>query len=918
MERLRPLSNLLAVILVCAAPVSSFALVMRDSGPEPVIVQIKDSLRTSDDLDERLAGLLTLGRQNHLKLEQWWAGSKLLALISFPSTFSEQRALDVVAQLQQSAAVEKVVALSAQNLEFKPVDFERAYRPDQTMPDAARRGFDKDRIHGRSQPTYDSASLSRIAHAPNRLIVKWKEENVWKADQAGFTRRMAEFHAAAGCRVVREDRKSSTDLTHVLEFDNPDTLPTKLNQYANSGLVVYAQPDFVYELTAVPSAAPNDPVYASSPGPQWALPQIEAPQAWAVPCPNPAGSGPDVPCTGNHSVIIAVCDGGAPVNGPPRFASPSPSPHPDFKDNIWDGQNKVYSTSAENSANIHNWYGRNFDVTDDRGHGTHVASIIGARGNNGSYMTGVAWDTSLMILKVTNSGHARGTTDQQVTLALSSDVSSAIAYAAKNGATAINISLQHRYYDTVADGEPLYETDPNMLQALRDARSKGMLVVTAAGNGNEQVNRELSPAGIPTDNMIVVGATTKNDTRATYSNYGRHQVDLGAPGGERNPNDVNDNSGAILGLAALSTGCFQFGCISPNFYDASHRYLYMSGTSMATPHVSGAVALLKSKYPWENYTGIRDRILMATDHISSLAPYWRTGGRLNLYKALQPRNLILNLSTRARVEGGDKVMIAGFVIGGSKDGGPLRVAIRGLGPSLPVNVARLGNPVVELHRSDGSIVVTNDDWQQDSSSGEVSSLGLQPSDTREAALVKALSPGAYTVVLRDRGAQYGVGIVEIYNLDGNANEKSRLLNLSTRCLVGTGDNTASAGLIVRGPTDPNLPDDRPSVADRRVLVFGKIPMLDATHQVPGALQDPDIELHDADSILSRNSDYGLVEDNSQMQAVLENNSLTEAGFKPVNASEAGLWPFLRPGAYTTVLTGKNNSTGVGLVEFYEY
>jgi hypothetical protein len=253
---------------------------------------------------------------------------------------------------------------------------------------------------------------------------------------------------------------------------------------------------------------------------------------------------------------------------------------------------------------------------------------------------------------------------------------------------------------------------------------------------------------------------------------------------------------------------------------------------MAAPHVTGAVALVKSRYPWENYFGIRDRILMGVDHLASLSSLWRTGGRLNLYNALQPRNLMLNLSTRARVEGGDSVMIAGFVVGGSRDGGgaynggPIRLAFRGLGPSVPVNVPRLGDPVITIYNSAGIAVASNDNWAQDPSAPELVADGLAPTNVHEAALIASLNPGAYTVVLADKGTQYGVGIVEIYNLDGSSNERSRLLNLSTRCLVGSGDDTAVAGLIARGPSpaDSIQPADRPGVPDRRVLIRGMIPV----------------------------------------------------------------------------------------------
>jgi hypothetical protein len=294
-------------------------LIMRDSGPEPVIVQIKQSLRSSDDLDNRLTELAAVRGQNHLGFLRVWAGDKLLYLISFPPGLNEAQATAIVQKLKQCPAVEKVVAVSAANLEFRTGDFARAYTPDERIPDVAMRGFDAARIKHRQQSVEDISGMLLAPHAPNRLIVRWKDEYAWKADQNGFRERIAALHREAGCRLLREDHRSATRLVHVLEFDDARLLADKLKKYIESGLVVYAQPDFIYK----PLATPNDPAYNGAPGPQWSLPLISAPQAWDI-------------TTGSHDVIIAVGDSGAPVDGPPAFPR---TPHPDFAANLWDGQN---------------------------------------------------------------------------------------------------------------------------------------------------------------------------------------------------------------------------------------------------------------------------------------------------------------------------------------------------------------------------------------------------------------------------------------------------------------------------------------------------------------------------------------------------------------------------------------------------
>lgn len=154
-----------------------------------------------------------------------------------------------------------------------------------------------------------------------------------------------------------------------------------------------------------------------------------------------------------------------------------------------------------------------------------------------------------------------------------------------------------------------------------------------------------APSGLPDDNIIAVAASDQNDLHATFSsggstNVGFKTVDLAAPGKD------------IYGVNQADDG----------------TYFIFEGTSQAAPHVTGAVALIKSEYAWENYFGLRDRILMGTDSLSAWSSSVRTGGSLNVDKALKPRTVVHNISTRARVENGDKVMIGGFVVSNTTNG----------------------------------------------------------------------------------------------------------------------------------------------------------------------------------------------------------------------------------------------------------
>lgn len=842
------------VLLAAFLPLTASALIMRANGPEPIIVQIKESLRISDDLDTRLNELATARQQNGMGVVKWWAGRRLLVMLSFPSNFTQQQAMRVITKLEQLAAVEKVVPVSGYNLEFKSGDFVRGYEPSDAIPDVARRGFDADRI-GKSYPAPDPLGLARTPHAPNRFIVRWKEELIWKADQTRFSQRLADFHRGSGCRVVNEFRYSPTQLTQVVEFDDPATLADKLKRYMDTGWAVYVQPDYLYQATAVP----GDPAYAGYPGPQWSLANISAPQAWDL-------------TIGDPSVILAVGDTGANVN------------HPEFSSNLWWGQ-------TDSSTGNHNFISNSANVDDDYApyyHGSNVASIIGAQGNNGTAMTGVAWDTSLMILKVVNSSGG----------ASSSTVATAIGYARQHGATAINLSLGFRSTYCRAVGQGEYECydggdDPSLLAALKAARDHNMVVVSAAGNdnglrllnGTEAGNNDddinsVSPTSIPTDNNISVLATDRSDNIAGYSSYGTYRVDLGAPGGT--------SADPIIGLKQTFNG---------NSFDSSN-YSFLAGTSMAAPHVTGALGLIKSRFPWEDYRGIRDRILMGTDRTGTLEGLCRTNGRLNVYKAMQTRSMLRNLSSRARVEGGDRVLIGGFNIGGSATGGALKVAIRGLGPSVGVTVPRLNNPQIDIYGPNG-YHEANIDWQQDGNAWDLQANGLAPSDSREAAMVRWLPQGSYSVIVSSEDGQYGVGMFEIYELQGNTNEQSRLLNLSPRCIVGTGEEEPIAGAIIGDQNNTGLPKP-----DRRVLIFGKGP----TVPVAGALQDPQIQvLTTGDYSNNWGELYGPLQE-----------ELGEAGLLPIDGRESALWPTWQPGNYAVKLNGTYGSTGIGLLEIYEY
>jgi sugar lactone lactonase YvrE len=123
---------------------------------------------------------------------------------------------------------------------------------------------------------------------------------------------------------------------------------------------------------------------------------------------------------------------------------------------------------------------------------------------------------------------------------------------------------------------------------------------------------------------------------------------------------------------------------------------------------------------------------------------------------------LANISTRGFVDQGDNVMIGGFIIGPAVAGSN-RVVIRGIGPSLPFSTA-LQDPVLELHDGNGALLASNDNWGDDADAADIRAFQLNPKDARESALLRPLSPGAYTAILSGKGGTTGVGLIEVYNL----------------------------------------------------------------------------------------------------------------------------------------------------------
>ena len=280
-----------------------------------------------------------------------------------------------------------------------------------------------------------------------------------------------------------------------------------------------------------------------------------------------------------------------------------------------------------------------------------------------------------------------------------------------------------------------------------------------------------------------------------------------------------------------------------------------------------------------------------------------SGNTSEFSPAYPPPAQLLNLSTRTPVENGEKVMIGGFIVVGSGD---KKVVLRGLGPSLKQAGVEgaLSDPVLQLRDSTGASIAENDNWE-DTQKGEIEASGLAPSNKLESAILATLPAkpatqggAGYTALLSGKGGATGIGLSEIYDLAVSANAK--LANISTRGFVGSGDALLIGGFIT-GPTDGR--------SQVRLLIRGIGPSLGA-HGITAPLQDPLLELHDANGTTFASND--------NWRDSFYAPEIVASGLAPADNREAAIVTVLRPRGegITAVLRGVNGGTGVALVEIY--
>jgi hypothetical protein len=304
---------------------------------------------------------------------------------------------------------------------------------------------------------------------------------------------------------------------------------------------------------------------------------------------------------------------------------------------------------------------------------------------------------------------------------------------------------------------------------------------------------------------------------------------------------------------------------------------YFLGATNVTTDATGHVSFETVGFPL--VAGAFRVTATATDPLGNTSEFSTSIGQL------------LNVSTRLRVQTGDKVLIGGFILSGPE---PKRILLRGIGASLGAMglMGTLVDPILELHDGTGKTMTTNDNWKSDQQA-EIEETMLQPTDDLESAIIATLpADGAgYTAILRGKNDTSGIALVEAYDLDEAAN--SKLANISTRGFVETADNVMIGGFILGGGSGD-------------VLVRAIGPALTSLG-VTGALQDPFLELHDSFGMTAATNDNWKSTQKAEIEAT---------GLQPSNDAESAILTTLLPGPYTAVVRGQNDTTGVALVEVY--
>ncbi len=402
----------------------------------------------------------------------------------------------------------------------------------------------------------------------------------------------------------------------------------------------------------------------------------------------------------------------------------------------------------------------------------------------------------------------------------------------------------------------------------------GSLAIHAEGTGTQAAFSEPNGITVGPDGVIYVVSSSNNVIMKG--------VPQQAPVIAAQPQGVTIPPGGTAALAVTASG--------PELrYQWYFNGVPIAGANGRTYTVANATAAQAGRYTVEvsNATG---RVISSASEVTVESP------------PAPPR--IVNLSIRTPAGTGSNTLIVGLGIGGGGAPGGKSILLRGVGPSLAafgVNGA-LADPVLTLFR-DTAVIDQNDDWNGTFNVASVGAFALSGAAPRDAALhIPTLASGAYTIQITGKNNATGIALAEIYDATPEASFTAatpRLVNVSARTQVGTGDNVLIAGFAIAGP------------GPVRVLVRAVGPTL-AQFGVNGALVDPKLEIYRDGAKTVENDNWGGT---AELKAAF--NSVAAFGFAADNSRDAALVVTLAPGTYTAQVTGVGETAGVALVELYE-
>jgi len=355
----------------------------------------------------------------------------------------------------------------------------------------------------------------------------------------------------------------------------PETMSVDdaITRYEKLSGVEHAQPNYYYHLLLTP----NDPQFTATG--MYGLTRIAAPSAWDL-------------TTGSSAIVVADIDTGMLYT------------HQDLAANAWINTGEIAGNSIDDDGNgfvddVNGWdffYNDSNPIDDAGGHGTHTAGTIGATGNNALNVVGVNWNVKIMPIKIYSPAGTDSTSAMLV---------NAYNYITMMKNRGVNIRVTNNSYGGCGEACGYDQATKDALDAMGNA---GILNVFAAGNSN--TNNDVTPhypSNYTSPSVLAVASSTSTDAKSGFSSFGLTSVDLAAPGS-----------------GVLST-----------YNTSTSATATLSGTSMATPHVAGAAALLAAYNPNLSVASLKATLMNTVDPIAAWSGLVKTGGRLNVDRALR-------------------------------------------------------------------------------------------------------------------------------------------------------------------------------------------------------------------------------------------------------------------------------------------